>query len=123
MTVDTKTLEAELGPGPLRFGPSSDERSLEEQLTSLTVQEKECFDTLKSKWEAAHPDLPFSDAMYLRFARCSPGLKKFNVKASWKVMKSFDQRYLSLTAETLEEQLLSQVCVFVALCVVWDHCQ
>lgn len=108
MTVDTKTLEAELGPGPMRFAPSPDERSVDEQLASLTDHERECVDTLKSKWEAAHPDLPFSDAMYLRFARCSPGQKKFNTKASWKVMKAFDHRYLSLTAETLEGQLLSQ---------------
>ena len=115
MTVDNKSLEAELGPGPMRFAPSSDERSLEQQLASLTAREKECVDTLRSKWEAVHPDLPFSDAMYLRFARCSPGQKKFNVKASWKVMKAFDHRYLSLTAETLENQLLSQVCGFLLL--------
>merc|ERR1712176_998110 len=33
---------------------------------------------------------------------------KFNEKASWKVMKSFDQRFLKLTATDLEEQLLSK---------------
>ncbi len=107
--MDRKTLEAELGPGPMRFAPAFDERSFDDQMASLTVQEKECIRALKAKWEANHPDFPFSDAMYLRFARCSPGRKKFNLNASWKVMKKFDHRYLSLTAESLEEQLLSQV--------------
>lgn len=111
MTVDMKAVAADLGPGPMRFAPPADARSVEEQLASLTPKERECVDSLKAKWEKAHPDKPFSDAMYLRFARCSPGRKKFQLNASWKVMKKFDHRYLSLTAEGLEEQLLSKVCI------------
>jgi hypothetical protein len=83
----------DLGPGPMRFAPT-DERSVEEQIASLSKKEKECVGLLKRKWEEAHPDTPFSDGMYLRFARCSPGSKKFNFNASWKVMKKFDHRYV-----------------------------
>ena len=78
MTVDSTTLnallKAELGPGPMRFAPSPTERSIADQMASLTDKERECVATLKSRWEKDHPDQkePFSDAMYLRFARCSP---------------------------------------------------
>ena len=96
----------ELGNGPLRFAAEG-ERSTEEQIAALTVAEKKCFDSLKSKWEEKHS--PFSDDMYLRFARCSPGKEKFNEKASMRVMKQYDKRYLRLTAADLEEQLLSKV--------------
>lgn len=111
MNVDMNALKADLGPGPMRFAPPPESRSVADQLASLTDKERECVATLKSKWEAAHPDEPFSDGMYLRFAQCSPGRKKFQVNASWKVMKKFDHRYLSLTAEGMEDQLLSQVCM------------
>lgn len=96
-----------LGDGPMRFAPK-DERSTEEQVQSLTPAEKECFDNLKTKWEEKNPDEPFSDEMYLRFARCSPGKTKFNEKASWKVMKKFDRHYLDLKAADLEKQLASK---------------
>lgn len=94
----------DLGPGPMRFSHEK-ERSTQEQIDSLTADEKACFDGLKSKWEKAYPDKKFSDAMYLRFARCSPGKKKFSKSASYNVMKKFDQRYLELTAAKLEDQL------------------
>lgn len=93
--------------GPVRFAPKG-ERSIQEQIDSLEPSERECFDNLKKKWEDKHPDEPFPDAMYLRFARCSPGAKKFNESASWKVMKKFDRRYLTLKAADIEDQLLSK---------------
>lgn len=111
MTVDLNTLEKELGPGPMRFAHRN-ERSIADQIASLNEAEKKCFDDLKAKWEKNHPDKPFSDEMYLRFARCSPGKKKFNKDASWKVMKKFDNKYLTLKAEAMEAQLLSKVCVW-----------
>merc|ERR1712084_93623 len=76
----------------------------------LSEQEKECFDNLEAKWSTKYPDNAelFDDEMILRFAYCSPGDEKFNEKASWKVMKSFDQRFLKLTATDLEEQLMSK---------------
>jgi len=117
--LDLATLEKELGPGPMRFAPKS-ERSFQEQLDSLSKEERECFDQLKEKWNkqieenktatkkkkdaAVHS---YSDDMFLRFARCSPGRKKFVESASWKVMNRFNPRYLTLTASGMEKQLLS----------------
>mmetsp|Transcript_9104 Transcript_9104/g.16531 ORF Transcript_9104/g.16531 Transcript_9104/m.16531 type:complete len:343 (+) Transcript_9104:257-1285(+) len=102
-------LEGILGSGPSRFAPRNDrERSISEQVASLTRKEKKCLENLKQRWETRNPDLPFSDSMYLRFARTSPGGKKFNEKASWEVMKKFDHHYLSLTAEVLEPQLMTK---------------
>ena len=106
--LDFNALEKQLGPGPMRF-TTKGERSLEEQLASLTESERQCFDSLKQKWNDKHPETPFSDEMILRFARCSPGKKKFQKDASWKVMKKFNQRYLTLKAESMESQLLSKV--------------
>lgn len=96
----------ELGAGPMRFAPK-EERSTAEQINALTESERTCFDNLKRKWEESNP--PFSDEMYLRFARCSPGKDKFKEAASYKVMKSFSPRYLSLTATDLQQQLLTKV--------------
>lgn len=84
-----------LGAGPMRFAPAKGERSIEAQIAALTPEERKCFVELKTKWEKSYPNKPFSNLMYLRFARCSPGSKKFKVNASWKVMKKFDRRYVS----------------------------
>ncbi len=91
-------------PRPIPAG----ERSIEEQLASLSPSERAAVDTLKQKWESQPRDHQFDDAMYLRFARCSPGNEKFNVKAAYKVMQKYDGRYLTLTAADLEEQLLTK---------------
>lgn len=107
MTGSNKNSTANLGPGPMRFAHAN-ERSITEQIAALTESEKACFDALKTKWEKSHADQPFSDEMYLRFARCSPGKKKFQKDASYKVMKRFDRRYLTLTASKLEGQLQSK---------------
>jgi hypothetical protein len=119
--LDLNSLQAELGDGPMRFAPHG-ERTLQEQLDTLTDEERKCIETLKQKWHTNHPDQPFSDEMYLRFARCSPGIKKFNAKASEKVMKKFNRRYITLTASSLEDQLLSKVrqlwSVFVVYCLL-----
>lgn len=107
-SLDFTALEKELGPGPMRFAPVG-ERSFQEQLDSLSPDEKKCFDELKSKWEHDYPNDPFSDEMILRFARCSPGAKKFNAKTAWNVMRRFDRRYLTMKASDIEPQLMSQV--------------
>jgi hypothetical protein len=108
VVTDPDVLEKELGSGPMRFAPKG-ERSIQEQIEALDEAEKKCLEYLKTKWEKKSPGVEFSDEMFLRFARCSPGSKKFNEKESWKVMKKFDRRFLSLTAEGLEDQLLSKV--------------
>lgn len=118
-------IKAELGDGPARFAPKG-ERSFEEQLESLTKQEKSCYDTLKKRWEerveekklkgnkSAHSNIQsFPDEMYLTFARCSPGSKKFDVESAWKVMKAYDQSFITLTASKLESQLESKTLFLV----------
>jgi hypothetical protein len=107
--LDSNSLEKNLG-GPTRFA-AKDERSIQEQLDSLKETERKCVDDLKGKWEEKHSDQPFLDEMYLGFARCSPGKKKFNKDASWKVMKKFNHRYLGLKVEKMESQLLIKVSV------------
>lgn len=96
--------------GQERFAPSKEERTIEEQIADLSTDEKVCFDNLKSKWNQKFPDISeqFDDEMILRFAYCSPGTKKFDEKASWRVMKNFDRRFLNLTVVELEEQLISK---------------
>lgn len=105
--VGYESAKKSLGDGPMRFAPK-DERSVEEQIASLSPSERECFNNLKSRWEKKKLDYTFSDAMYLRFARCSPGSQKFNEEAAWKVMKRFDPRYTTLTASAQEKQLLTK---------------
>ena len=97
-----------LGDGPKRFALTN-ERTLEEQLAALTDEQRACVEKLKEKWAKEHPsEDAFSDAMLLRFARNSPGRKKFNPKTAYKTMQKYDRRYSELTAAGLEEQLLSQ---------------
>ena len=105
-TLDVVALATKLGKGPMRFAPVG-ERSVIEQIAALSPPERECFDNLKTMWEAKNLH-PFSDAMILRFARCSPGTQKFNEKAAWKVMQKFDPRYLELTVASMEGQLRSK---------------
>ena len=96
-----------LGDGPMRFAPT-DERTTAEQIAALSGEEKACFDELKERWNKKDRGHKYSDAMILRFARCSPGPKKFAVEPAFKVMKSFNPRYLELSAEKLEAQLMTK---------------
>lgn len=100
-------MNSSIGDGPLRFAPKN-ERSVQEQIEALSESELECFHNLKSTWGRKHPNDGFSDEMYLRFARCSPGSKKFDEKSALKVMKKFDRHYLDITAAGLEKQLASK---------------
>ena len=96
-----------LGAGPLRFAPT-DEKTIAEQIAALSEEEKACFDELKERWNKKDRGHKYSDAMILRFARCSPGPKKFAVEPAFKVMKNFNPRYLELDAEKLEAQLMTK---------------
>jgi len=105
--IDYDVLKKELGEGPGRFCAVG-ERSSEAQIEDLNDSEKECFDTLQKY--SKEMSYTCSDALILRFARCSPGKKKFNASASMKVMKKFDARYLTLKMAdpAMEKQLLSK---------------
>jgi uncharacterized Zn-finger protein len=119
-------LQSELGHGPMRFAPAQPERSIDEQIQALNASERACFDTIKSKWQARRHEARhsssktnnndsssqhsyFTDEMYLRFCRCSPGGKPFKDKTAWKTMKKFSKRYLQLTTDSLETALRSEV--------------
>ena len=59
----------ELGPGPARFEPNG--RTLEEQISDLSDHDKDVVASLKLRWEQTYPEVPFTDRMYLQFARFS----------------------------------------------------
>jgi len=105
--INYEDIKSELGDGPARFF-NQNERSFSKQLTSLTDEQRACYDTLKKRWEEKERGHSFPDNMYLRFARNSPGKTKFKTESAWKVMKKYDQRYLSMSATKLEEQLMTK---------------
>mmetsp|Transcript_6759 Transcript_6759/g.20047 ORF Transcript_6759/g.20047 Transcript_6759/m.20047 type:complete len:686 (-) Transcript_6759:1082-3139(-) len=118
--------DALLDDGALRFAPRG-ERPVAAQLQSLTQHERECFDELRRRWSAhrhhhhhrRHREgetdsnsFDLSDDMILRFGRCSPGLSgPFDVESAFKVMKSYDRRYLDLTVGDVEDHLRTRTFV------------
>ena len=111
--VDYNQMKKDLGgdetTGPMRFAPPSTARTIEEQMNALTDEQKECITKLKSEWEKEDTNGPFSEGMYLRFARNSPGSYKFNYKAALRVMKKYNRtKYENLKVVDLEQQLLTK---------------
>jgi hypothetical protein len=106
-TVNPDKIRKALGPGPMRFAPEIKERTIRAQLNDLTPEQRDCFNTLKTKWEQRRPEEPFSDEMILRFARCSP-TKPFDSNSAWKVMKKYSRRYERLNSHKMERQLLTK---------------
>lgn len=105
-------LLTELGPGPMRF--ASQERSVDEQIQSLSAFERESFSSIKkawempekydnfnSRWEDSEADWGFDDATYLHFARSH----HFNKDEAIKHIERFNARYLTLRCACLEKQL------------------
>lgn len=81
------------------------EQSLDDQVDSLTYEQKACIYSLKGNWERTRcPDNAFPDEIYLRFARSN----NFDFSLSWKAINRFDVRYLNLSIHTMETQLLSK---------------
>jgi hypothetical protein len=79
-----------------------EERTVEEQIASLTSDQLEAFRNLKMKWEQKEEKLvEFNDFMILRFIRNSPGKEKFNVDAAWKVMLNYEKWSLSWGVSSL----------------------
>lgn len=103
-----------LGEGPMRFGPTGPERTIEEQLASLPVDGQACFEILRNKWHSRFQGQEAPDELILRFVRNSSG-GEFNEKAAWRSLKRFNIRYLTLSVHTMEHQLLSKVSRFARL--------
>ena len=95
--------------GPMRFAPKEQERTIKAQIEDLEPFERVCFDRIKAKWEAKYPENGFTDEMYLRFSRCSPGPHRFHEKRALRVMKHHNKRHAALTAERVEKRLRRQV--------------
>jgi len=66
-----------------------EERSIDEQIAALPTAHKKALEELKEKWLAKERKVSFSDAMFLRFLRASPGDTKFNVRTAYKVMINY----------------------------------
>lgn len=115
-------IQKELGHGPARFVVTKQERSIQEQIDSLSMEERMCFHNLKVKWEEEPSNVPFHDEWYLRFARCSPGgMEKYNEKSAWNVMLKFNRRYDTLRCSHIEKQLYTKVCNQMRHCVNLDR--
>jgi len=73
-----------------------EERSVEEQIASLTPDQLEAFKALKTKWQnKENKPIEFDDFMLLRFIRNSPGKHKFNVDSAFKVLENYEKWSLS----------------------------
>lgn len=99
-------------------------RTIADQLDELQSYEKSIFECIKSTWnedrekrsphDSCWVEVPitspwvdetgFSDEMILRFARCN----NFDASAALNAMKNMDLRFLTLTCESLEKQLLKK---------------
>jgi hypothetical protein len=85
------------------------ERTVKQQLASLSLSQRACVAQLKSQWEEYDGGKNgFPDDLYLRFARCSPG-NPFNIKSAWKVMKRVECRYFHLQMSKVEKSVLAKV--------------
>jgi len=84
-------------------------RSYQQQMSSLSIEQRSCVIQLKTKWEerADRGNKPLPDEWFIRFAKCSPG-KPFDYTTAWKIMKKFDYRYLDLSILSMERQLLTK---------------
>lgn len=84
-----------------------EERSFEEQMASLTINERGVVTSLKARWiKSGRP--PFPNMWYLKFARCSPG-QPFTFKTAYKSMRKYNQYYMNLTIVMMEQQLLHKM--------------
>eukprot|EP00977_Amphora_coffeiformis_P016436 scaffold5092_cov179-Amphora_coffeaeformis.AAC.20 len=92
---------AELGVGPLRFGPICRSLPVEEELKRRSKSQIERFIALKLECKETGLDKKFSNKQLFRVAR----YKKFSVTNSIRLLKKMDPRFISTTARQLEDQL------------------
>lgn len=72
-------------------------------MAALSIDERGVVNALKVRWlKSGRP--PFPNSWYLRFARSSPG-RPFTFKTAIKSMRKYDQRYMSLSMSTMEQQI------------------
>lgn len=98
------------------------ERTVEQQLASLSLSQRACVCKLKSQWEEYDGGKHvFPDDWYLRVARCSPG-DPFTFKSAWKVMKRFECHYFDLQMSKMEKSVLTKVSMHSAkVCYLLPH--
>ena len=103
-------LEA-LGEGPMRF--AHPRRPLQTQVASLSQEDQHSLHLLRADWKedanANEYNQFMTGEMILRFFRqCQEVDAEKKQLAIWRAMKGYDVRYLSLTAQGLERQLLTK---------------
>jgi hypothetical protein len=79
--------DVELDDGPLRFAPIG-EKTLEEQINTLSHADRRCYKNLKQRWEdrrAKKGGALYTREMILRFARNTKRKDKFFEERAWKV--------------------------------------
>jgi hypothetical protein len=105
----------------MRFAPPGRERSVEDQINTLSSTERACLRLIKKRWQENNA-AGFTEQMYLRFARSSP-VHPFHVKATLKAMSKYSRRYDALSASLLEKQLRSKYAFPVPGLVTKDGCE
>lgn len=114
-SVRTDEAIARLGEGPMRFF-SHGERSLEDQIQSLSIPNKRAYNNLKQSWQdyqikirsmggkRVSFDMPTSwHLRYLRFTAKKDGT--FNPQRAFQAEKKLKRRFLNLNVFVLERQL------------------
>lgn len=90
----------DLGNGPLRFAPTG-ERSFEEQIMSLSKDDRRCYKNLKQRWDDRRSKkgniCDFPRDLILRFARNNTKNGQFSEERAWKVRQWLVPRALDTT--------------------------
>jgi hypothetical protein len=103
-------LTLKLGLGPMRFGPVSQERSVqaEAEAQGLSTEDIHSFAAIKAGWDTECKKQAkkkrFTSGQVLRFAIFA----KFDEARAIKIMKNTDPRHFEMTAVDIETQLRSK---------------
>lgn len=100
-----RDLQALLGPGPMRFGPVVQERSIQKALLSMrgssTAKRIEAYADLKAQWQIQGQKKAFTDQQMLRLLQFC----KYDSDRAFTLMKRINLNHFQLNAFSLEEQL------------------
>jgi hypothetical protein len=108
--IDYTRAEMEVGEGAMRFSGRG-ERSFEDQVAEMNNTNKRILKRLLQRWEdsrAKKRSHALSKEWILRFARVTAKRDIFRESHAWAAMRNLKKRYVSLSAHSLEEQLLSK---------------